>query len=294
MSSRNSNLSDTRHYSTLLTWQSPVIFKMLSQICTQFDEIWALNKTWTNLFFPPNQVSKSWVDNHSRDIAILDDSAILWNPFLGSVLSNALESRCLITGQTCTIPATEYAILITGEFSSTPSAIMSHRVHIRNRLSKCSCDDFETQNSTEQLTVAIEGSETMGQRHNWKDRFVDRTTKPAEGSELKVLEKSNPSTYHRQTLLGVDPRIDWWIPQPPLSAICPPAELEKVSTRFREDHAKKENFVASANVPAERVCQTQRFRMRASSLSGRIYSTIVEDLVHMLKVACNVGRDKTA
>ena len=131
MSSRNSNLSDTRHYSTLLTWQSPVIFKMLSQICTQFDEIWALNKTWTNLFFPPNQVSKSWVDNHSRDIAILDDSAILWNPFLGSVLSNALESRCLITGQTCTIPATEYAILITGEFSSTPSATMSHRIHIR-------------------------------------------------------------------------------------------------------------------------------------------------------------------
>jgi hypothetical protein len=29
--------------------------------------------------------------------------------------------------------------------------------------------------------------------------------------------------------------------------------------------------------------------MRASSLSGRIYSTIVEELVHMLEVAYNVG-----
>ena len=116
---------------------------------------------------------------------------------------------------------------------------MSHRIHIRNRLSKCSCDDFDSQNSTEQLTLAIEGSETMGQRHNWKDRFVNRTTKPAEGSELEALEKSNPGTYHGQTLLGVGPRIDWWIPQPPLFAICPPAELEKVSTRS----CKKREFL---------------------------------------------------
>ena len=63
-----------------------------------------------------------------------------------------------------------------------------------------------------------------------------------------------------------------------------------MSTRFREDHAKKENFVASAKVPAERICQAQRLRRRASSLSGRIHSTIVEDLVHMLEVAYNVGR----